>query len=106
VLPLMMSFIQSFLLLGIVPAVFLLSSMSSHKTWMTHIMLARRARYDGASCRCWLGRSAVRTPVAMMATNTGALARYGFQLSRRQASGAWFVHVMHLTSKRGDIPWS
>jgi hypothetical protein len=31
---------------------------------------------------------------------TGALARYGFQLSRWQASTAWFVHVMHLTSKR------
>jgi hypothetical protein len=48
----------------------------------------------------------VGTPVAMMATNTGALARYGFQPSRRQASAAWFVHVMHLTQKRGDIPWS
>ena len=44
--------------------------------------------------------STIRTAVAMMATNTDALARYGFQLSRRQASGAWFVHVMHLTSKR------
>ena len=43
---------------------------------MTHIMLARLATYDGASCKCWLGRPApgVRTPVAMMATNTGALA--------------------------------
>jgi hypothetical protein len=48
----------------------------------------------------------VRTPVAMMAMNSGAFARYGFQLSRQQASAAWFVHVMHLTSKRGDIPWS
>jgi hypothetical protein len=42
----------------------------------------------------------VRTPLAMMATNNGAFARYGFQLSRRQTSAARFVHVMHLTSKK------
>jgi hypothetical protein len=73
---------------------------------MTHIVLARRASTTERAVDAGSGGRRVRTPVAMMATNTGALARYGFQLSRRQASGAWFVHVMHLTSKRGDIPWS
>jgi hypothetical protein len=44
--------------------------------------------------------------VAMMATNTGALARYGFQLPADKRLLHWFIHVMHLTSKGGDIPWS
>jgi hypothetical protein len=50
VLPLMMCFIPSFLLLGIVPAVVsAVFKYAPKKRWMTHIMLARPARYDGSA---------------------------------------------------------